>query len=97
VGHPTRATLAGSTDTQTWDAAGRLLKIARRDGSNNGQDEASVYDPLGRRIQVTVSPVTAGNETGNEAMTSYFDPSAAYLEIAAAQAGNGWFRGSSPS
>jgi RHS repeat-associated protein len=83
-----RATLGGSTDTQTWDAAGRLLKLARRDGSNNGLDEASVYDPLGRRIQVTVSPVTAGNETGNETTTSYFDPSAAYLEVAAAQAGN---------
>jgi RHS repeat-associated protein len=81
-------TAAVSTDTNTWDGAGRLLKIARRNASNNGFDEAAVYDPFGRRVRDVYSPVTSGNETGNETTDSWFDPAVAYLEVAANQTGN---------
>ncbi len=71
------------SDTLTWDAAGRLLLVTRRDAQNNGFDERSVYDPLGRRIHVTDKPT--GSTLAPDMITSIYDPQVEFLEIGAQQ------------
>jgi len=81
------------TDILLWDAAGRLLRIVRRDGGGqNGFNERSIYDPLGRRIQTFYTPVASGNAstTAVETTNSWYDPQTEFLEVAVSSiSGNG--------
>src|SRR6185369_2034556 len=43
--------LAVFTQTLTWDAEGRLVKVANRDDVDDGYDWTALYDSLGRRIR----------------------------------------------
>ncbi len=89
----TSLTLAnGLTQTLTWDAFNRPVKISQRDGSGNGYDWTAVYDGLGRRISTTHQPVTAGTANGSATvMSSLFDPQVEFLEIGVSLNGaNAW-------
>ncbi len=71
------------TQTLTWDAANRLVKVAERDGANDGYDWTAVYDGLGRRLQTKRVKVTAGvAETSALQIDSAYDPQVEFLEIA---------------
>ena len=81
----TRTWASGVTQTLTWDAFGRLVKVSQRDGSNNGYDWLAVYDGLGRRIQTSQQPVTAGTASGSPTITtSIYDPQVEFFEIGVA-------------
>ena len=71
------------TQTLTWDALGRLLKVAERDGTNSGFNWSAVYDGLDRRIQTFETPVTNGNVLTSQTrtITSYFDPEVEFQEM----------------
>ena len=45
------------TQTLTWDAFGRLLKVTERDAQTNGFNWAAVYDGSGRRLRTTTTMV----------------------------------------
>lgn len=72
------------TQTFTWDARGRLMKAAQRDGSNDGFDLECVYDGLGRRIRAIERAVVDDAPDANSAVVtdSVFDPEVEFLEIA---------------
>ena len=71
------------SQTLTWDARGRLLKVGERDSTNSGKDLWIAYDGLGRRLQTKEIVVTNG-----VALTAtpinvyhYFDPAVEFLEL----------------
>jgi RHS repeat-associated protein len=68
----------------TWDAFNRLVKLSERDAQNNGSDWRAVYDALGRRLQTTSVIVTNGVAINSQPTTiiSYFDPEVEFLELA---------------
>jgi RHS repeat-associated protein len=74
---------ADATDTMTWDALGRLIAVARRDGSNNGFNWTAVYDGLGRRLQTTQQTVSGGTASGTPlVIQSSYDPEVEFMELA---------------
>jgi RHS repeat-associated protein len=77
------------TQTLTWSARGRLLKVSERDSANNGQDWTCVYDPLGRRLQTTQIIVTNGVSLTNQpiVVSHYFDPMVEFLELGQTERG----------
>ena len=76
---------SGRVQTLTWDAFGRLIKVTDRNAANTGSDWSAVYDGLGRRLQVTQQPVTAGAPSGASTLTaSIYDPQVEFLEIGVA-------------
>ena len=46
------------TQTLTWDAFGRLVKVNERDSNTNGYNLVAVFDGLGRQVQTTETAVT---------------------------------------
>lgn len=72
----------GTTQTLTWDAQNRPIKVSRRDSSGNGYDWTAIYDGLGRRL-ATSQQVIAGNLPSGSATLaiSEYDPQAQFLEI----------------
>jgi RHS repeat-associated protein len=81
----TRTWATGRVQTLTWDAFGRLIKVADRDSSNNGSDWSAVYDGLGRRLKSIQQLVVAGNPSGGATTTtSIYDPRVEFLEIGVA-------------
>jgi len=48
------------TQTLSWDARGRLLKVVDRDSTQSGRDWSAVYDSLNRLLRTTEVPVTNG-------------------------------------
>ena len=76
---------SGLAQTLTWDAFGRLIKVAQRDSTNNGYDWSAVYDGLGRRLKTTQQTVTANVASGAATVTtSIYDPQVEFLEIGVA-------------
>src|SRR5712671_5093753 len=73
------------TQSLTWDARGRLLKIAERDASNNGFNWSAIYDAFGRRWRTVEVPVTNNVAISAQSRTliSYFDPEVEFLELGA--------------
>jgi RHS repeat-associated protein len=74
------------TQTLTWDAFDRLLKVSDRDAQTNGYDFVSVYDGLGRRLRTIQTLVTNGTviTTPNSAISqvdSWYDPQVEFLEV----------------
>jgi YD repeat-containing protein len=81
----TRTRSNGVTQTLTWDALGRLIKVAQRDSSNNGYDWSATYDGLGRRLRATQQPVVSNAASGSAtSTTSIYDPLVEFLEIGVA-------------
>lgn len=73
---------SGLTQTLSWDAFGRLIKVSQRDSANNGYDWTAVYDGLGRRISTAQQPVANNNSSGAATVTtSIYDPQVEFLEI----------------
>jgi RHS repeat-associated protein len=79
---------SGLTQTLTWDAFGRLIKVSQRDSANNGYDWTAIYDGLGRRLLTAQQPV-ANNVAGGatNVTTSIYDPQVEFLEIGVAVSG----------
>ena len=50
--------------TLTWDAQGRLVKVAQRDWSNSGYDWRAIYDGLGRRLRTVQQNISGGTNSG---------------------------------
>jgi RHS repeat-associated protein len=73
-------------NTMTWDAAGRLIKVANRDDVSDGFDWTATYDGLGRRLRTIYTPVIGGVSRTNVTLTldSWYDPQVTYLEIGVA-------------
>jgi RHS repeat-associated protein len=71
------------TQTFTWDALGRLVKLSERDAQQSGQDFTAVYDGLNRRIrtqtEAVVNHVPASSPT--LATQSDYDPLVEFLEV----------------
>jgi RHS repeat-associated protein len=78
----TRSWASGVSQTLTWDAQGRLIKVSQRDGSNNGYDWTAIYDGLGRRMSSAQQPVVGGSASGSATtIASIYDPQVEFLEI----------------
>lgn len=86
----TRGLAEGKTQTITWDALGRLVRIGERDASNNGFDFTALYDGLGRRLQTSQTPVAGGVPDAPSAnkTSSFFDPEVEFLEVGLAVNGD---------
>lgn len=77
------------SQTLTWDAFDRLIKVADRDNVNNGQDWAGIYDSLGRKVRTTTTLVVSNTPITTPAsavstVDSWFDPLVEFLEGAVA-------------
>jgi RHS repeat-associated protein len=80
-----RTWTSGTTQTLSWDALGRLVKIAQRNGANTGYDWTAVYDGFGRRLKTSRQTITAGAADGAPTVTtSVYDPQVEFLEIGVA-------------
>jgi RHS repeat-associated protein len=85
VGNVTLRSLPGGrAQTLTWDAAGRLLRVQDRNGTNDGYEWTAIYDGLGRRWQTTFQTVTNNVIQTNSPLvtTSWFDPLVEFQELA---------------
>lgn len=81
----TRTWANGTTQTLSWDALGRLVKVVQRNGANTGFDWTAVYDGLGRRLKTGQQTVTSGSVDGALTVTtSIYDPQVEFLEIGVA-------------
>ncbi len=69
----------------TWDAWGRLLKVARKERHVNkkGYQWSATYDSLGRRLKTVYTPVVGDVPVHekSETILSYYDPEVEFLEI----------------
>lgn len=79
--------LAECTQTLRRDALGRLVAVEERDPYGHGYDWSATYDPLGRRIRTTTTPVGGPGPDGSLTVTSLYDPEVEFLELAVAVAG----------
>jgi RHS repeat-associated protein len=79
----TRTLPGGRLQTLKWDALSRLISVIERDASDNGFDWSAVYDPVGRRLATTHTPVSAGAPVSAQTVTldSWYDPQVEFLEI----------------
>jgi RHS repeat-associated protein len=77
---------AVNTETLTWDAAGRMIKVANRDDASDGFDWTATYDGLGRRLRTIYTPIIGGVSRTNVTLTldSWYDPQVKYLEVGVA-------------
>ena len=71
------------TQTLTWDAFGRLAKVAERDAVNSGYNWQADFDPLGRRVRTVTVPVTnnANLNSQQRTLNHVYDPKVEFLEI----------------
>ncbi len=71
------------TQSLTWDAFGRLMKVNERDSQTNGYNWQTDFDPLGRRIRTTIVTVTNNVALSSSPSTivPYYDPQVEFLEI----------------
>ncbi|QYY34820.1 DUF6531 domain-containing protein [Ruficoccus sp. ZRK36] len=86
------------TQTFTWDANGRLVKVVQADNRTTPFLPAftwsAAYDPLGRRIVTAYVPDNspqAGAEV-SRSIYSWFDPQVEFLEIAVETQGQRWWK-----
>jgi RHS repeat-associated protein len=86
------------TQTFTWDANGRLVKVVQADNRTTPLLPAftwsAAYDPLGRRIVTAYVPENspqAGAEV-SRSIYSWFDPQVEFLEIAVETQGQRWWK-----
>jgi YD repeat-containing protein len=70
------------TQTLTWDARDRLMKVTDLDASNTGYVWTAAYDGLGRRLRTRTVP-TNGTAlvTSPTTIDSYYDPQVEFLEL----------------
>lgn len=75
-----------NSQTLTWDAEGRLVKVTNRDDVNDGFDWTALYDGLGRRLRTIYTPIISGVLRTNVTLTldSWYDPQVEFLEIGVA-------------
>ena len=78
--------LTNRTQTFTWDAFDRPIKISERDNNLNGFDYVSIYDGLGRRVRTIDTMVLTNTPIVTPAsvistVDSQYDPQAEFLEI----------------
>jgi RHS repeat-associated protein len=77
------------TQTLTWDAFDRLVKVTDRDTVNSGFDWIALYDALGRRLRTTYTlvvsnaPITSPSSAVS-VVDSFYDPEVEFLEIGVA-------------
>jgi RHS repeat-associated protein len=74
------------TQTLTWDAFDRLIKVSDRDASTNGFDFVSAYDGLNRRIHTAQTIITNGAAItappdAVNTVDSEYDPQVEFLEV----------------
>ena len=70
------------TQTLLWDANDRLVKVTERDSQNSGYDWTAVYDPLGRRLRTTHTPIITNTpQSGLTVLDSTYDPQVEFLEV----------------
>lgn len=69
--------------TLSWDAKGRLWKIAERDTNNSGFDWTAAYDAFNRRLQTVTITVSNGVALNSQPKTinSFYDPLVEFLEV----------------
>ena len=89
----TAAGTTNRTQTFTWDAFDRVIKVADRDSLTNGLDFVAIYDGLGRRIRTTSTMVVSNTPitTPSDAVStvdSTYDPQAEFLEVGVAVNGS---------
>jgi YD repeat-containing protein len=75
--------------TLSWDARGRLYKVAERDSTQSGRDFTVTYDALGRRMRTAEVAVTNNVALTNQPLivSHYFDPSVEFLELGVVENG----------
>lgn len=78
-----RAWSGASSRTQSLhrDALGRLVTVEERDPLGRGYDWSATYDPIGRRIRTTTTPVGDPGPEGTVTTTSLYDPEVEFLEL----------------
>ena len=69
------------TQTLTWDAFNRLMRVAERDAQNHGYDWAATFDPLGRRALTQITLVSNNVATATNTLKHYYDPLVEFLEV----------------
>jgi len=75
---------SGRAQTLIWDGLGRLIKVAERNGSNDGYDWSAKYDGANRRLVTSYQKITANLPSPNSQLLttqSFFDPQVEFLEI----------------
>lgn len=77
------------SQTLRRDAFGRLVAVEERDASGRGYDWTAAYDPLGRRVRTTTSPVGSPGPDGAVTTLSLYDPEIEFLEVATSVATGG--------
>ena len=78
----------GISQSLTWDAAGRLVRVIQRNSANDGYDWQALYDGLARRWQTQWQKIAGNNATGSPVVVdSWFDPGVEFLEVGVAVAG----------
>jgi RHS repeat-associated protein len=77
------------TQTLSWTATGRLLKVSERDSSNSGQDWSAVCDAMNRRLQTSQVIVTNSVALTDQpiVVSHYFDPQFEFLELGQTEGG----------
>ena len=74
------------TQTLTWDAFDRLIKVNDRDLVGSGQDWSAIFDALGRKVR-TITTIVVSNApitspaSAVSTVDSWFDPLVEFLEV----------------
>ncbi|HWX22414.1 MAG TPA: DUF6531 domain-containing protein [Candidatus Binatia bacterium] len=74
------------TQTFTWDAFDRLIKVSERDSVGSGQDWVGIFDGLGRKVRTTTTLVVSNTPITSPAdavstVDSWFDPQVEFQEV----------------
>lgn len=84
-----RAFADGRTQSLAWDALGRMVSVVETNGAGDGYRWTAAYDPFGRRLRTTHTPLDGGTALDDAAqrVDSFFDPEIEFLEIGASASG----------
>ncbi len=74
------------TQTLTWDAFDRLIKVSDRNVQGSGFDHVSIYDGFGRRARTIYTMVVSNAPITNPSdaistVDSWYDPQVEFLEV----------------
>lgn len=84
-----RAFADGRTQSLAWDALGRMVSVVETNGAGDGYRWTAAYDPFGRRLRTTHTPLDGGAALDDAAqrVDSFYDPEIEFLEIGASASG----------
>lgn len=84
-----RAFADGRTQTLAWDALGRMVSVVETNGAGDGYLWTAAYDPFGRRLRTTHTPLDGGTALDDavQRVDAFFDPEVEFLEIGASASG----------